>query len=129
MASTTKTARLLVLLQIALFLFSAVIMMSSSFCHGARDGGQAGGSRLQRRRPSPSSRLRPPRPSPSCLRPFIPMPWEWSALHWQGATTEWWRGSTSPAMITDDGWWLPPSTAFYGYKDYIVGGNSCVRLQ
>ncbi|WVZ79599.1 hypothetical protein U9M48_027163 [Paspalum notatum var. saurae] len=38
MASTTKTARLLVLLQIALFLFSAVLM-SSSVCHGARDGG------------------------------------------------------------------------------------------
>ncbi|KAJ1259726.1 hypothetical protein BS78_10G178000 [Paspalum vaginatum] len=38
MASTTKTSRLLVFLQIALFLFSAVIM-SSSVCHGARDGG------------------------------------------------------------------------------------------
>ncbi|KAJ1259728.1 hypothetical protein BS78_10G178200 [Paspalum vaginatum] len=38
MASTAKTARLLVLLQIALFLFSAVIM-SPSVCYGARDGG------------------------------------------------------------------------------------------
>ncbi|RLM48738.1 hypothetical protein C2845_PMPSC004501 [Panicum miliaceum] len=38
MASSTKTARLLLLLQIALFVASAVIMSGGSLCHGARDG-------------------------------------------------------------------------------------------
>ncbi|PAN23506.1 hypothetical protein PAHAL_4G097000 [Panicum hallii] len=38
MASSAKTARLLLLLQIALFVASAVIMSGGSVCHGARDG-------------------------------------------------------------------------------------------
>jgi len=38
-STTTKTARLLRLLQIALFVVSAVIMSGGSVCHGARAGG------------------------------------------------------------------------------------------
>ncbi|CAN6234690.1 unnamed protein product [Urochloa humidicola] len=43
MVSSTKSARLLVIFQIALFVISAVII-SGSVCHGARDDGTYAGA-------------------------------------------------------------------------------------
>ncbi|CAL5042129.1 unnamed protein product [Urochloa decumbens] len=73
MASATKTAgRLLLLLQIALFVVSAVIMSGGSVCHGAQHEVIGHGS-LRPDRPACIDKMCPTRPGYG-PRPGIPGP-------------------------------------------------------
>ncbi|KAG2612567.1 hypothetical protein PVAP13_4KG299200 [Panicum virgatum] len=75
-STTTKTARLLRLLQIALFVVSAVIMSGGSVCHGARAVPVIGYGGLNPNRPACIGERCPVRGDPySRPRPYGGIPY------------------------------------------------------